>query len=137
MALAQIGTGTVDFDNRTDIILPPVALDRNDGHAFWLEADPPAATTRAGYLNVYFLMDTAEGTFTTPLVTKWFPNGFPMLFYFGVPRTFIANNLPCRMLLQPKEFSPGLEQVRTFNVMAGWDNEGRADASGISYPVGG
>lgn len=134
MAVVEIGVDQISFDTKADVVLPPVVIDGNDGHAFILEAQPLTSVTKAGYCNVFFLIDSTEGTVITPLVTKWFPSGFPMLFYFGFPRSFVNSNRPCRMLLRPKEFSPGLEQNRLIAFRASWDDQARANANNVSYP---
>lgn len=135
MAIEIIGTGTVDFDTRDEIILPPVEMDRNDGHAFLLSADPITTTTIAGYLNCYFLIEGDGVEYQSPLWLKWFPSGRTTLSYFGIPRAFFPNNSEVRMLLQPKEFSAGLEQNRVFGISVSWDDNGRADAGIVGWPT--
>lgn len=135
MAIANLGTFTCDFDTRADIIVPGIVLDRNDGHGFFLAANPITTELNAGYLNVFFLMGSTQGELTSPLALKWFPNGRRMLFYFGLPRTFLPNNVPTSILLQPKEFSPNLEPIRQFDFEVLWDDQGRANANNVSYPT--
>lgn len=135
MAIELIGTGTVDFDTRDELILPAIEMDVNDGHIFLLSTSPAAISTVAGYLNIYFLLEDDGLEYQTPLWLRWFPSGRTTISYFGIPRSFFQNNTEVRMLLQPKEFSPGLEQNRQFDIIVSWDDGGRADASVVAWPT--
>lgn len=123
MALASIGTATLDFDTKTPVLLPPVGLRDDRGYMFFIRTTPASTETTNQYVNVIATFDSDEGRIETPLLAKFFPKGLMMGFAVTVPALDFWNNPSCQILLLPREFFPDSGSVRQLPIEVLWEDD--------------
>lgn len=132
MALASIGTGTLDFDARTELLFPPVGLNDNNGYLFFIRTTPATTTTDFQYVNLIAQFSSDEGLIETPLLAKFFPKGRTMGFAVAVPKLEFWNDPDCSIIALPREFYPGKGTVRQLDVELLWEDREDFAANSVS-----
>lgn len=123
MAKINLGDRQADWDTKADLVWPTRNLSDDDVYYFFMESVPANLVWRRQYLNLFARYTATGGSFESPLIAKFFANGFPMIFTVSVPGSSItANPTPVAIVARPREFYAGAGTVRLGTVRASFED---------------
>lgn len=123
MALVSLGTQTVDWTTKNEVVYGTAAARRDSAVAFVIRQGGTPVQTRNQYVGVLGLLDSSYGLLETPLISKYFPGVRAQLLLLCIPDADYDRDFPVSLVLLPREFKPGSRTNDTLQIEVLYDDE--------------